>query len=90
MKNPPTLSGNRFPDLAQTALVAGAPPAAALYLGGGPLAAAALGAAASALVIFGQRTSSGAPMDPGMEALGVPINAAVSFGLWHLLNRLVR
>lgn len=90
MEHPPTLSGNRFPDLAQTALVAGGPPAAAFYLGGGPLAAAGLGAAASALVVFGQRTSSGVPMDPGMEVLAVPINAAVSFGLWHLLNRLVR
>jgi len=84
------LLGDPFPDDVTLTLVAVGSPAAAFYLGGGPLAAAGLSAALSAAQVFGQRTSSGVAIDPGMEAIAVPINAAVSFGLWHLLNRLVR
>ena len=76
--------------LVKTSFTALAPPVAAFYLGGGPLAAAGLGAAAAAVDVFGQRTSKGVHMDPGMEVIAVPINAAVSFGLWHVLNGLVK
>jgi hypothetical protein len=91
MQNPPVVVlGSPAAALAKTSLVALAPPAAAFYFGGGPLAAAGLGAAVAALAVFGERTSQGGYVDPGMEVLAVPINAGVSFGLWHLLNGLVK
>ena len=86
----PVVLGDPSGALVKRALVSLAPPVAVFYLGGGPLVAAGLGAAASAATVFGQRTSTGVLMDPGMEVIAVPINAVVSFALWHLLSRLVK